>query len=147
QTDTVPAGELRGAASWESPCPLLASDGEQPVLSRRSRLTTVESTRPAAAPLRDERDRRGLQHFELALDAVATGRRAGTAAAAPEAVAAHAHRERPLERLDRRVARVRHRGVDAAHPRLARAPALPAADGLVIDPTLAADEDVVHRPL
>ena len=71
----------------------------------------------------------------------------GAAAAPPQPVAQHPHRERPLERLDRRVARVGHAGVDAAHPRLARAAALPAADGLVVHPAVAADEHVVHRPL
>ena len=63
------------------------------------------------------------------------------------AVATDAQRQRALERLDRRVARVRHRGVHAAHPVGPRPPALPTADGLVVHPSVAAEEHVVHRAL
>ncbi len=59
----------------------------------------------------------GREHLELAPDAVAAGVRTGAAAAPPQAVAPHAQRERALERLDRGVERVGHRGVHAAHAR------------------------------
>ena len=50
-------------------------------------------------------------------------------------VAPDAHRIRALERLDRRVARVRHRGVHTVHARTpVRPPALAAADRLVVHP-------------
>ena len=62
-------------------------------------------------------------------------------------VAQHPQRIRPLQRLDRRVLRVGHAGVDAGHARAAGPAALPAGDGLVVDPAVAADEQVVHRPL
>ena len=45
----------------------------------------------------------------------------GATAPPPQPVAQHPHRERPLERLDRRVLRVRHRGVHAAHAVAGRA--------------------------
>ena len=76
------------------------------------------------------------------------GVRAGAAAAPPQRVAAHPHRERALERLDRRVARVRHRGVHAAHARLARAgrPARRRWSRSTPSPS-PPSEHVVHRPL
>ena len=73
--------------------------------------------------------------------------RAGATAPPAERVATDAHRERALERLDRRVARVRHGGVHAAHAVGPRTRALPAADRLVVHPAVAADQHVVHRAL
>ena len=54
------------------------------------------------------------------------GARTRAAAPAAERVAADAHRIRALERLDRRVARVRHRGVHAVHARAAARAGRPA---------------------
>ena len=81
------------------------------------------------------------------------GVRAGAAAPPPQPLAQHPHRERPLERLDRRVLRVGHAGVDAAHAR-ARTGGRPARrrwSRSTPRPSTgrrrAADQHVVHRPL
>ena len=55
-----------------------------------------------------------VERLELADDAVATAMAPGSAAAAADRVLDDAQRELELERLDRRVARVRHRNVDGA---------------------------------
>ena len=61
-----------------------------------------------------------LQHLEVPLDALAARRRPRAAAPPAQPVAAHPHREGPLQRLDRRVLGVGHAGVDAAHARAGR---------------------------
>ena len=53
----------------------------------------------------------------------------------------------PARALRRACRRVRHRGVDATHPCLPGTAALTASDGLVVDPPVAPDQHVVHRPL
>ena len=96
----------------------------------------------------DQRQGRVLEQLELTDDAVASGRRARSAAVRPQGIAPHPHRVRPLERFDRRVARVRHRGVHTVHAGPAvRSSALAAPDRLVVHPAVATDEHVVHRSL
>src|SRR2546430_1336479 len=106
----IEGGELGGAFVGQASGHFRVPPREHPVLPGRSRLSAVEPPRRAEAPLGDERPRGGLEHLELALDTVAAGVRAGAAATSPQPVAVHANRERPLERFDGRVARVRHRG-------------------------------------
>ena len=57
------------------------------------------------------------------------------------------HRIRLLERLDRRVAGVRHACVHTAHAVAARSCPLSAGERLVVHPAVAPDDQVVHRSL
>src|SRR6478752_7775232 len=66
------------------------------------------------ATLGEQRVRHRLERLDLADDAVAAVVRAGATAAPADRVAHDAQRELELERLDRRVQRVRHRHVHAA---------------------------------
>src|SRR3954464_11192247 len=125
----------------------LVAAGQQPVLADCAGLAAVDTPRAGLPPLSDERQRRDLAHLQLALDAVAARERARAATAAPQRESAYPQWKRPLERFDRRVARVRHRRVHAAHPGAAGPPALPAANGLVVHPPRVAEQHVVHRPL
>ena len=100
----------------------------------------ADSPRWRHAAFGDERQRRVDEHLEVPFETLAAGRRARAAAAAPQPLPADPQRERPLERLDRSVARVRHPRVHAAHPRLRRRSAtLPARDRLVVHPRVAAE--------
>ena len=96
--------------------------------------------------VRSER-RHAFERSELADDAVAASVLARAAGAEPQLVALDPERVRELERLDRRVQRVRHRDVHRGRPVRVRARALPAADRLVVREALVPEDDVVHRPL
>ena len=73
--------------------------------------------------------------------------RAGAARAAPQRVLDGPQRELQLERLDRRVERVRHRHVHGARAVGVRAGALAAAERLVVGEVVVAEREVVHRAL
>src|SRR6201999_1692688 len=84
---------------------------------------------------------------QLADEAIAAAPGAGPAGAAPDRQLTDAQRELGLERLDRRVQRVRHRHVDRARAVGVAAGTLAAAERLVIGEALARQRQVVHRPL
>src|SRR2546423_11467749 len=88
-----------------------------------------------------------LEHLEVTLDPLAAGSQTLAATSPPEPVTPHPHRIGPLQGFDRRVFRIRHPGVDAVLAGAGGAGPLAAGDGLVVDPALAADEEVVHRAL
>ena len=131
--------------------------GARPGPRRRPAAASSRRSRPGSPPARPHGwlTRRSVMSdtvtssstSQVPLDAVAARRGTGTAAPAPQPVAQHPHGERPLQRLDRRVLRVGHRGVDAAHAGRSRAGPLPAGDGLVVHPAVPADQHVVHRAL
>src|SRR5918994_7296692 len=97
-----------------------------------ARLAAVRARRGVAAALGQQ----GIAHvgesLDLAHDAVAAAVRPGAARLAPQRVLDDAQRELELERLDRRVERVRHRDVHAARAVGVRAGALAAAERLVV---------------
>src|SRR4051794_12174887 len=74
----------------------------------RARLAARRPGRGVTAALGDERVGHRRQRLELADDPVAAAPGAVAAGAAPDRVAGDAQRELELERLDRRVERVRH---------------------------------------
>ena len=100
-----------------------------------------------AATLGDEGEGRVLEELELALDAVPAPVCARAAGSRAEHVAAHPERQRPFERLDRRVGGVGHGGVHAAHAVGPRPGTLAAAERLVVRPPAPAEQHVVHRAL
>ena len=104
----------------------------QQVPTRRARLAAVSAGRRVAAPLGDQREAHLVQRLELAHDAVAAAVPPGAARAAPQRVLDRAQRELELERLDRRVERVRHRHVHGARAVGVGARALAAAERLVV---------------
>src|SRR3954451_3226560 len=122
----------------------LAVDG---VVSGRARLAAALAARGAAPAFADDREAAILEDAELADDAVAAAVHAVAAGAQPQAVALDTQWVLQLERLDRRRQRVRHGDVHAAGPIRGRARALSAADRLVVREAVAAERDVVHRPL
>ena len=80
----------------------------------------ARAVRLRAPALRQHRHAASGTHLVLAHEAVAAGKRAGAAAAAPQRVLGDAHRQVVLDRLDRRVARVAHVRVHAADARAGR---------------------------
>jgi hypothetical protein len=78
-------------------------------------------------------------------DAIATRAPAAAARAAPEREAEEPHRKGALERLDRRVARVRHVRLHAARAGAARAGARSAGDRLVVGEARTRERQVAHR--
>src|SRR3954451_5742445 len=110
-------------------------------------LATVRSRRGVAAALGDQRIAHLGQRLQLADHAVAAGLAAGAARAAPQRVLDRTQRELQLERLDRRVERVRHRDVDGAGAGRVGAGALAAAERLVVGELVVAEREVVHGAL
>ena len=107
----------------------------------------VGAGRRVPAALGEQRVAHVGQRLDLAHDAVAAAVLAVAAAAPAQRVLDRAQRELQLERLDRRVQRVRHRDVDRARPVRVGAGALAAADRLVVGEVVVAERQVVHRPL
>ena len=85
-----------------------------------------------AAPLGDQRVAHLVERLELAGHAVAAARRPAPPESRRSAYLDGAQRELELERLDRRVQRVRHGHVDGARTVGVRARALAAAERLVV---------------
>ena len=110
-------------------------------------LAAPRAARRERAALGEEREAARLEDAQLADDAVAAAVAPGSARSAPELVALDAERVRELERLGRRVERVRHRDVDARRPVRVRAGALAAADRLVVREAVVSEDGVVHRAL
>jgi hypothetical protein len=100
-----------------------------------------------AAPLADDREAAGLEGPQLADDAVAATMPARPAGAEPQGISLDADRVGELERLGWGRERVRHRDVHRRRTVGIRAGALTAADRLVVREVVAAEGDVVHRPL
>ena len=130
--------------------PRLVAARQQPVLAHRARLAAGESPRLRHPPLGDQRHGHVLEHQQVALDALAARREPGAAAAPPQPVAQHPHRERPLQRLDRRVlACSSSRCGRRSCPCTGRAgrPVRRRPSRSTPSSSRTADEDVVHRPL
>src|SRR5215203_3420121 len=154
---TNPTGSPKSATSRRLYPQSLAAP--QATARLRRQLLAVEQVAPARAGFAAGGARRGvaalgqqrelhlLQRLELAHDAVAAALPAGAARTAPDGVAGDAQRELELERLDRRVERVRHRDVHAGRAAGVGARALAAAERLVVRERARAERDVVHRPL
>src|SRR5829696_8550985 len=119
----------------------------QEVASHCARVAAALAARRNGASLGQQRQPAGLECLELADDAVAAAAPARTARAVAYLVAADAQRVRELERLDRRVERVRHGDVDGRRPVSLGARALPAGDRLVVRKPVVSEDDVVHRAL
>ena len=117
------------------------------VAPARAGLAAVGAGRRVAAALGEQRVAHRRERLELAHDPVAAAVLAVAAGAAPQRVAHDAQRELQLERLDRRVERVRHRDVHAARAVGVRAGALAAAERLVVGEVVGAEREVVHRAL
>src|SRR3954454_12245381 len=123
---------------------LLAIEQVAPARAVRSAIGTP---RRVLAALGERRIRHRLERLELADDTVASAVRSGTAAVAPDRVLHDAHGELELERLHRRVERVRHRHVHRAGTVGVLACPLPAPECLVVREAIVAEREVVHRPL
>ena len=117
------------------------------VLTPRARLATIGARRRMAAALGDQRVAHLGERLELAHHAVAAARAPRAARAAAQRVLDRAQRELQLERLDRRVERVRHRHVHGARAVRVGARALAAAERLVVGEVVVAEREVVHRAL
>src|SRR4051794_18986341 len=100
------------------------------VAARLARLAAVGSGGRMSAALAYERVMQVGQRLQLAYDAVAALVLARAARASPQRVLGHPQRELQLQRLHRRVERVRHRDVHAARPVRVLAGALAAAQRL-----------------
>ena len=139
------AGGRRGAG-WRGP--------SVPDPRRSSRLRPRAPSAPprgaarrVPAALGDQRQLHRRERLELAHDPVAAAVRARAARAAPDRVLDDPQRELELQRLDRRVQRVRHRDVHAGRAVGVRARALAAAERLVVREGVGAEREVVHRAL
>ena len=119
----------------------------QAVRARRAVLAARGAARAVAAALGHEAQAAVGQHAVDAHHAVAAAVSAGPARPRPQRVALDPQRILALERLDRRVQRVRHRDVDGARPGPRRPAALAAAERLVVGEPRRPERDVVHRPL
>jgi hypothetical protein len=107
----------------------------------------LEPLRRVAPAVSEQRERRRLEHPDRADEAVAAAVAALAAGAVEQLVALDPQRRVELERLDRRVQRVRHSDVDTRRPVAAAGGALAAAERLVVRPARRPDHEVVHRPL
>ena len=114
---------------------------------RRPGLPGLCALRRVPSPFGDEREAAVLEHAQLADDAVPSSVLAAPPRAGKQRVALDAERVGELERLHRRVERVRHGHVDAGGAVRAGARALSAADRLVVGEAVVAEREVVHRPL
>src|SRR5215208_2868322 len=134
--------------------------GPQATARLRRQLHAVEQVAPArarrpaggagwgvAAALGEQRERHLRPRLELAHDSVAAAPAPRSPGTAPHGVAADEQRELELERLDRRVERVRHRDMHAGRAGGVGAGALAAAERLVVGERRRAARDVVHRAL
>ena len=126
-----------GGSSSPSTVPLPAAAG----------LAAVGARGRVAPALGEQGELHGRQRLELPDDAVPAVVAPRAARAAGDRVARDPQRELELERLHRGVERVRHRDVHRARAVGVRAGALPAAERLVVGEALAAQREVVHRPL
>src|SRR5215210_2127774 len=100
--DPQPVSRLEGARRLR-----LQLRPVQQVPTRRALLAARRSGRRVSAALRDERVAHLGERLQLADDAVAAAPAPGAARAAPERVLDRTQRELELQRLDRRVERVR----------------------------------------
>src|SRR5262249_53772635 len=122
-------------------------DAVQEIPSRQPTRASVSPAWGQRTALCEQREAAGLEDAQLAYDPVPTPVRAGSAGADPPRVALDAPRVGELERLRRRVERVRHGNVDARGAVGFRARTLAAADRLVVREAVRAEHDVVHRAL
>jgi hypothetical protein len=100
-----------------------------------------------AAAVGEQRERRRLEHSNGPHEPVSAVVPPLAARSVEQLVALDPERGVELERLDRRVQRVRHPDVDAGRPVAAAGRALAAPEGLVVRPSRRPDHEVVHRPL
>src|SRR5262245_4311572 len=149
--EDVAGCEPAGALVREALGLALVAAGEEPVLPYRARAAAGETPGLGGATLGDERDGGGHEELDVPFDAVTAGMASAASRPGAELRPPDAQRVGALQRLDRRVLRVGHGGVDAAHASPEGPAALPAADGLVVHPGVLAglgisgpaDEDVV----
>jgi hypothetical protein len=87
-----------------------------------------------APPVGEQREGGGPEHADGADEAVAAAVTAAAGGAVEQLVPVHPQRQLELERLDRRVQRVRHADVDAGRPVAPLRRALAAAERLVVRP-------------
>src|SRR4051794_18656117 len=120
------AAAVQAVGSW---CAVLAAGG---------------SARAVAAALGHEAPAAVGQHAVDAHHAVAAGIAAGPARPRPHRIALDPKRILALERLDRRVQRIRHRDVNGAGPGAGRPAALAAAQRFVVGEPRRPERDVVH---
>src|SRR5215207_381259 len=119
----------------------------QQVPTRLARLSVLRPRWRVPAALRDQRVAHLGERLELPHNAVAAPPGALSARAAPQRVLDRPQRKLDLERLNRRVERVRHRHVHAAGPVGVGTGALATAEGLVVGEVVVAERQVVHRAL
>ena len=116
-------------------------------------MAAVIAGRRQSPAFRQHRDPRRAQKLHIPHQPVAAPMPAAAAGTPPQRVPPQPQREGELQRLHRRVHRVRHMGVDARHAVLLRARPHAAADGFVIHigpvagNIVAPDDHIVHRPL
>src|SRR5215207_757928 len=113
----------------------------------RPRSAALSPAWTMAAALRDQRVAHRRGRLELSNDALAAAVRPGTAGSASHGQLPDQDGIVALERLDRRVQRVRHRDVLGARAVIVGACPLSAADRLVVGPVGAGERHVVHRSL